>query len=96
MIGAVMDAVALKWAMAEQLQVVKQFIHRINEIVAELVAEGIAAGEFRRQDPVLAARCAHKAFIAFIHPDLVVQCLDEPDRIEPEQQVDFFLRGLLA
>ena len=45
---------------------------------------------------MLAARCAHKAFIAFIHPDLVVQCLDEPDRIEPEQQVDFILRGLLA
>ena len=80
-------------AMAESWQVVSDHIRHMNEMIARLVAEGVAAGEFDVADPVTAARCVHTAFVRFCHPALIVQCADEPGPTV-EELVAFLLRGL--
>lgn len=83
-------------AIHEQWEVVQRFIHATTEVFAGVVAEGIAAGEFAPGDPMKLARCAHQAYVSFIHPELVVQCLSDPDRAAPELLADFIMRALRA
>lgn len=83
-------------AIHEQWQVVQRFIHAITAIFAEVIAEGMASGEFAPGDAGRVARCTHQAFVTYIHPELVVQCLSDPERAAPEQLADFVVRALKA
>ncbi len=81
-------------AMSEQWDVVKAHIAMIVAIMAELIAEGVEKGQFRPQDPQLSARCIHQSFIAFVHPTVVAECINDKDRTSAEQMVDFLLVGM--
>lgn len=81
-------------AMSEQWDVVKAHIAMITSIMADLVTEGVANGEFRQQDPKLSAKCLHQAFIAFVHPNVVAECVNDNDRTSAEQMVDFILASV--
>ena len=80
-------------AMAESWRVVSDHIRHMNEMIARLVAEGVASGEFDVADPMLAARCVQTSFVRFCHPALIVQCADEPGP-SVEDITGFMLRGL--
>jgi hypothetical protein len=81
-------------AMSEQWDVVKEHIAMIVGIMADVIAEGVSSGAFRPQDPHLSARCVHQAFIAFVHPNVVAECLKDKDRTSAEQMVDFIVSGM--
>jgi AcrR family transcriptional regulator len=81
-------------AMSQQWDVIKSYIAEIVGMMADLIAEGIAKGDFAEQDPHLSARCLHQAFIAFVHPNVVAECIDDKDRTTAEQMVDFIVKGL--
>jgi AcrR family transcriptional regulator len=83
-------------AIHEQWEVVQRFIHAITEVFAAVIRQGIEAGEFAPADPHVAARCAHQCYVTYIHPELVVQCLSDPERAQPEVLADFILRALRA
>jgi AcrR family transcriptional regulator len=80
-------------AMAESWQVVSDHIQHMNVMIARLVADGVASGEFDVADPAVAARCVHTSFVRFCHPALIVQCADEPGPTV-EEITAFILRGL--
>ena len=80
-------------AMTESWPIVHRHISRIDDLLCRLVADGARSGEFRVEDPMVAARCVHAAMIRFCHPALIVQCADEPGPAI-EDMISFLLRGL--
>jgi AcrR family transcriptional regulator len=71
----------------------KQVMHSIAE---RIVREGVAAGEFEPVDPAVTARQIMRSLIAFIHPVLIVQCLEEHEDLEtePRAHLRFLLRSI--
>ena len=80
-------------AMTESWEVVHRHITRVDDMLCRLVADGARSGEFRVEEPMVAARCVHAAIIRFCHPALIVQCADEPGP-DLEEMISFLLRGL--
>lgn len=81
-------------AIAEQWSVVEDHIKQLQAIVAGVIREGIAAGEFREQDAELASECLCASTVTLCHPQIVAECLIEDRRMTPEDLVDFALRAL--
>ncbi|MDL2407133.1 TetR family transcriptional regulator [Rhizobium calliandrae] len=81
-------------AIERDWHVIEKHIDRIHDLLAEIIAEGIAAGEFAEQDPVSASKCFGAATILLCHPQMVAQCLAKTNRAEPDELIDFALRAL--
>lgn len=81
-------------ALERDWQVVDAHIDRLNLIVADVIREGILAGEFPPQDADSAARCFGAATVLLCHPQMVAQCLAKPNRAMPDELIEFAIRGL--
>lgn len=81
-------------ALDEHWPIIDRHLRRLTEIIAGIIADGIQAGEFAPQDPVLAARCFKAAVISVCHPSVVSQCRFDADRAEPEDVAEFAIRAL--
>lgn len=81
-------------AMEQQWQVIEEHIERIRLVVAEVIGQGIRAGEFRQQDVDIASDCFMQATLALCHPQIIADCLSESRRATPEDLVEFTLRAL--
>ena len=81
-------------AMESAWHVIEKHIIRIQDLVAEIIAEGIAAGEFVEQDPVVAAKCFASATVDLCHPQMVAQCLGKTYQAKPEDLTEFAIRAL--
>ena len=81
-------------AMESAWHVIEKHIVRIQDLVAEIIAEGIAAGEFVEQDPVVAAKCFASATVDLCHPQMVAQCLGKTYQSKPEDLTEFAIRAL--
>ncbi len=81
-------------AMEREWHVIDKHIDRINALLAEVIREGIAAGEFAEQDPDVAARCFGAATVTLCHPQMVAQCLTKENRAMPEELLDYAIRAL--
>lgn len=80
-------------AMTESWDVVRRHIAHVDDMLCRLVAEGAGSGEFRVDDPMVAARCVHSAIVRFCHPALIVQCAEEPGP-GIDDMIAFVLRAL--
>jgi hypothetical protein len=64
-------------------------------MLAKVIEEGIAAGEFREQDPLLAARCFHQCMVSLVYPQIVVLCRqDASNYASVDDLVSFALTAL--
>jgi AcrR family transcriptional regulator len=81
-------------AIEEQWSVVEDHIMKLRLIVAGLVREGIASGEFRDQDADFAAECLCDCIVTLCHPQIIAECLIENRRTVPADLVEFALRAL--
>ena len=81
-------------AMEEDWDVCKAHIERTTGMIAEVIADGVAQGEFQTQDVPLAALCASTAMVRFFHPQMIAQCADKPGPTL-DQMIDFILAGLV-
>jgi AcrR family transcriptional regulator len=81
-------------AIEQQWPVIQEHLERIRLIVADIILQGIEAGEFRAQDHQLAAECYMSATVILCHPQLIADCLLETRIGTPEDLVDFSLRAL--
>ena len=80
-------------ALTENWPIIHQHILRMNGFIARIIADGIATGEFRQMDPVIAAHQVQTALVRFSHPRLMVECAAfEIPSID--QQLDFCLAAL--
>lgn len=82
-------------AMEESWDAILDHIERFDALIRGVVADGVASGEFRPVDPVLATRCVRTAMIRFQHPLLISQCETMPGPA-PDEMIDFILAGLAA
>jgi AcrR family transcriptional regulator len=83
-------------ALEEQWSVIERHLDRVTNIVAMVIKEGIASGEFAARDPDIMARCFFASVISVCHPQVVAQCLHKPNRATPEELADFAIRALKA
>ncbi len=81
-------------AMDQQWPAIQEHLVLIREIVADLIREGIKSGEFREQDPVMAAECFQCCGVTLCHPQLVAKKISSDEIVNPQALADFVLRAL--
>jgi AcrR family transcriptional regulator len=80
-------------AMEENWDVCRAHIDCITGAIAEVITDGMVAGEFQVSDAALAADCTCTAMVRFFHPQLIAQCADKPSPTLDEM-IDFVIGGL--
>jgi hypothetical protein len=80
-------------AMEESWEVCVAHIERITQIIASIIADGVAAGEFEAPDVPVAAMCTCTAMIRFFHPQMIAQAASKPGA-SLDQVIDFILAAL--
>ena len=80
-------------AMEESWDVCEAHMVRIKASIGDVIADGVAAGEFEAADVALAANCVCMGMVGFFHPQMIAQCADKPGP-SLDQMVDFVLAGL--
>lgn len=83
-------------ALEEQWGTVQAHLIRVTQIIEDIIRDGIGTGEFRVEDPNLAARCVHAAFAPLSHPTMVAQCINFENKPRPEELAEFVVRALRA
>lgn len=81
-------------AIERDWQVIEKHIDKMQDLVAEIIQEGIEAGEFSPQDAVIASRCFGASTVILCHPQMVVQCLSKANRATADQLIDFAIAAL--
>jgi AcrR family transcriptional regulator len=68
----------------------------MRSITERMLREGIAAGEFEPVDPQEASKLILRSLVAYMHPVLITQCLEEHEDLEtePRAAVRFLLRSI--
>ncbi|QWW67347.1 TetR family transcriptional regulator [Rhizobium sp. WYJ-E13] len=81
-------------AIERDWHVIERHIDSIHALLADVIREGIAAGEFADQDPEVASRCFGAATINLCHPQMVAQCLAKTNRATVDELIEFAIRAL--
>ncbi len=81
-------------AIERDWHVIEKHIDRIHDVMAGIISEGIAAGEFAEQDPHIASKCLGAATVTLCHPQMVAQCLAKENRAMPDDLVEYAIRAL--
>ncbi|KQV66303.1 TetR family transcriptional regulator [Rhizobium sp. Root1220] len=81
-------------AIERDWHVIEKHIDSIHDLLAEVIREGIEAGEFAEQDPAVASRCFGAATVTLCHPQMVAQCLAKTNRATVDELIDFSIRAL--
>ncbi|MER9583411.1 TetR family transcriptional regulator [Mesorhizobium sp. M0276] len=74
--------------------VIDKHVDSIHDLFADVIRDGIEAGEFREQDPVIASRCFGASTVILCHPQMVAQCLAKTNRAMPDDLIDYAIRAL--
>src|SRR3954453_8802587 len=80
-------------AMEEDWDVCVAHIECCTGIIGEVIAQGVASGEFEAPDLPLAALCTCTGMIRFFHPQMIAQAVNKPTATI-DQMTDFFFRAL--
>ena len=74
--------------------VIEKHLDRVQELIEEIIRQGIQAGEFAEQDAAVASRCFGAATLNLCHPQMVAQCLAKQNRATPDELVEFVIKAL--
>jgi hypothetical protein len=66
-------------AMIENWTIMREHNHRLRGMLKQIIASGMAAGEFYPGDAALAARLVNTACLRFCHPRLMAEYEQEPE-----------------
>jgi hypothetical protein len=80
-------------AMEEDWDVCVAHIECCTGIIGEVIAQGVASGEFEAPDLPLAALCTCTGMIRFFHPQMIAQAVNKPSATI-DQMVDFLFKAL--
>ncbi|MDF0520949.1 TetR/AcrR family transcriptional regulator [Bradyrhizobium yuanmingense] len=80
-------------AMEEDWDVCVAHMECIAGVIGQMIAQGVASGEFEAPDLQLASLCACSAMIRFFHPQMIAQCATKPGPTI-DQMIDFVIAGL--
>ena len=81
------------FAMEESWDICDAHMARLGETTAKVIAEGVAAGQFKPCDIELTAKCLCMSMCRFFHPQMIAQFVD---KTEPtlEQMIEFVLGSI--
>ena len=82
-------------AMEENWDVCQKHIDWLIRVTADVIADGVASGEFYTLDVGGTALCVLTAMLRFIHPQFIAEFADKPTATL-DQMIDFVLTGLSA
>ncbi len=82
-------------ALSDRWPIIREHLGRMRAIYAQVIADGVARGEFAPVDAHLAAGLAQAAVVSFIHPRLMVECADLP-MPSVDEMLDFVVKALKA
>jgi AcrR family transcriptional regulator len=82
-------------AMEESWEVCEAHINDLVGMLAKVIADGAASGEFQVADVGNAALCVMTAMIRFVHPQMIAECADKPGP-SIDQMIDFVMAALRA
>jgi AcrR family transcriptional regulator len=80
-------------AMEEDWEVCNAHIMLITQTMGQVIAQGMASGEFEVADLELTALCCCTAMLRFFHPQMIAQCANKPGP-SIDQMIDFVIAGL--
>ena len=80
-------------AMEEDWDVCVAHIECITGMIGEVIAQGVASGEFEAPDLPQAALCTCTGMIRFFHPQMIAQAVNKPTATIDEM-TDFLFRAL--
>lgn len=80
--------------MEEQWHAIKAHLDRVCLYIQQIIEDGIAKGEFPKQDAARAAKCTHSAIAHLCHPAIVAQKLEDEHRARSEEMAKFVIRAL--
>ena len=80
-------------AMEEDWDVCVVHMECIASTLGQVIAQGVATGEFDAPDLLLASLCACTAMMRFFHPQMIAQCANKPGPTI-DQMIDFVIAGL--
>jgi len=80
-------------AMQEDWDVCVAHMECIAVVMGQMIAQGVASGEFEAPDLQLASLCACTAMMRFFHPQMIAQCATKPGP-SIDQMIDFVIAGL--
>ncbi|TDW35505.1 TetR family transcriptional regulator [Rhizobium azibense] len=81
-------------AIERDWHVIERHIDAIHELIAGVIREGIAAGEFAEQDANVASRCFGAATVTLCHPQMVAQCLAKTNRATVDELIEYSIKAL--
>ncbi|APO69324.1 TetR family transcriptional regulator [Rhizobium mongolense] len=81
-------------AIERDWHVIERHIDSIHELIAGVIREGIAAGEFAEQDADVASRCFGAATVTLCHPQMVAQCLAKTNRATVDELIEYSIKAL--
>jgi AcrR family transcriptional regulator len=83
-------------AMEQNWQAIKVHLETMRTMVEVILRDGIAAGEFEPVDPRETAQLIKRSMVAFTHPMLIGDCLEEHQDLEAavRQSVRYLLRAI--
>ncbi|MFB9268649.1 TetR family transcriptional regulator [Bradyrhizobium erythrophlei] len=80
-------------AMQEDWHVCVAHMELVTGTIGEVIAQGVASGEFEVKDLQTASLCACTAMMRFFHPQMIAQCATKPGPTIDEM-IDFVIAGL--
>ena len=80
-------------AMQEDWDVCVAHMELIGQTIGEVIAQGVASGEFEVEDLEVAALCACTAMMRFFRPQMIAQCAEKAGPTI-DQMIDFVIAGL--
>ncbi len=84
----------LSAAAEEKWEVVREYRQELRDMVAKIIEEGCAVGEFTVSDPEQATAAIHMSLTRVFHPVNIVEMVGEPDAGDVDILIDFILTGL--
>ncbi len=77
----------------ENWPIMREHFDTLDKILAQIIGQGMAAGEFQTGDADLAATLVRSACVRFCHPRLMAEFAQDPEPTV-DQMVDFCLSAL--
>lgn len=81
-------------AIERDWHVIEKHVDSIHALIADVIREGMASGEFVEQDADVASRCFGAATMSLCHPQMVAQCLAKTNRATVDELIEFTIRAL--
>jgi AcrR family transcriptional regulator len=82
------------FAMEENWDICDAHVARIGEMVGGVIAEGVAAGQFKSCDLELTAKCVCVSMCRFFHPQMIAQCAEKQIDVPIDQMIEFVISAI--